>query len=275
MRVRRLIGFLPVLMAVGIAAAAPAHANDAPGGSGGAFVDADDNPTAIATDAGAGGGSGAGGGDDCEWSVVIGDDFEYAMYDTDGRRLYSETGRWLQQICDGQTQEIGGSFIIPEGGRVDPQALAADALASVPIGVPPMFTSPSNDRLYTQMRTWLWVNEDWWRAYSATANAGRVSSTVTATPTRAEWNTGDGGGTTCRGPGVEWRRGMSDDATYCSHVYRRSSAGEDGATYTLSVTVWFEISWASNTGDSGTLAAISRSASRQVEVGQVQALETG
>lgn len=68
---------------------------------------------------------------------------------------------------------------------------------------------------------------------------------------------------------------MRDDATYCSYIYRHSSAGEDGGTYTLSVTVWFEITWTSNTGQSGTLAGITRSASRSVEVGQVQALETG
>lgn len=263
-----------VAVAAVLAAAAPAHANDAPGGSGGAFVDNDDNPTAVANDPG-GAPQGGGGGDDCTWTVLVADDFEFAIYDDDGRRLYSETGRWLQRVCDGSPQPVNGMFVVPQGGAVDPRALASSALASAPISVPSINTSPSNDRLYTQVRTWLWLDGSWWRSYSATANAGRVSATVTATPTRAEWRAGDGGGTTCNGPGVEWRRGMSDDATYCSYTYRRSSAGQESSKYTLSVTVWFEVTWTSNTGEGGTLPAISRTASRQVEVGQVQALETG
>lgn len=261
-------------VAAALAAAAPAHANDAPGGSGGAFVDDDDNPTAVANDPGRAP-TGGGGRDECTWTVLIGDDFEFAIYDDNGRRLYSETGRWLQRVCDGSPQPVNGAFTVPEGGPVDPRALASNALASAPITTPAINTSPTNDRLYTQVRTWLWVDSSWWRTYSATANAGRVSSTVTATPTRAEWRMGDGGGTTCNGPGVEWRRGMRDDATYCSYTYRHSSAQQKGGKYTLSVTVWFEVTWTSNTGDSGALPAISRTASRQVEVGEVQALETG
>lgn len=164
---------------------------------------------------------------------------------------------------------------MPQGAAVDPQALATQAVASVAIPAPTISTSPTNDRLYTQVRTWLWVDDGWWRSYSATASAGGVIATVTASPRRAVWTMGDGGRTTCSGPGVEWRRGMRDDATYCSYIYRRSSAQEQDGKYTLSVTVTFEITWTSNIGESGTLPAISRSASRQVEVGQVQALETG
>lgn len=274
---QRLIAFLLSATALLVGTAGPAFANETPGGDGGAYVDDDGDPTAVARDETDLVGTGGGGGEDeCEWNVVIEDDFEFAIYELDGTRLYSETGRWLERVCDGEIVAVGELFIIPEGGQVDPRALAADALASVPIATPPISTSPSaDDRLYTQVRTWLWLADSWWREYTATANAGRVTASVTATPVRAEWDPGDGGGTTCRGPGVEWRRGMPDEATYCSYIYRHSSAGEDGDAYQLAVTVWFEVSWSSNTGDGGTLAAISRSASRQVQVGEVQAIETG
>ncbi len=265
----------PVVAVVAtLGSALPAHANDAPGSTGGAFVDNDDNPTAIARDPGNGERRG-GRSDECRWVVVVDDDQAFEVYDDDGRRLHSDTGRWLRRDCNGSTGPINGMYAVPERARVDPQALAADALSTALISVPSINTSPSNDRLYTQVRTWLWVDSGWWRTYSTTANAGNVTSTVTARPTRAVWRAGDGGGTTCNGPGVEWRPGMRDDATYCSYIYRRSSANDPGGTYTLSVTVSFEITWASNTGQSGTLPAISRTASRQVEVGQVQALETG
>ena len=157
-----------------LAAASPASADDGAGG----FVDDSGNPTAVAHDGG--GQSGAGGSANCIWRVVIADDFAFGIYDADGTRTYSKTGRWLQQVCDGQV--LGGS-LVPENGAVDPAALAADARASVPIALPPMVTSPSADRrLYTQVPTWMWLNGDWWHGYSATATAGRVTSTVIATP---------------------------------------------------------------------------------------------
>jgi len=270
---RPIAAALVAVVAAGIPPAA--FANDAPSGSGGAFISDQGDPTAVAAERRAGAGSSGARDDGCRWSVVVVDDSEFAVYDEEGRRLYSDTGRWLQRTCDGSPDMVGGSYLVPQGAPVDPRTLATQAVASVAIPRPALFTSPTNDRLYTQVRTWLWLDDAWWRGYSATASAGGATTTVTATPRRAVWLAGDGGGTTCNGPGVEWRRGMRDDATYCSYTYRHSSAQQQGGKYTLSVTVWFEVTWTSNTGDSGGLPAISRTASRQVEVGEVQALETG
>ena len=262
-------------VAVACASITAAHANDSPGGSGGAFVNDDGDPTAVANEkVSRNAPRGKTNADNCKWVVVVIDDTNFAVYDEEGRRLRSETGRWLQWTCNEDAQLVGGSYLVPQV-VVQPRVLASEALASVAIPAPPIATSPSNDRLYAQVRTWLWLPSGWWRTYSATANAGGVSTTVTATPQRAVWSLGDGATTTCNGPGVEWRRGMRDDATYCSYTYRHSSAQQQGGKYTLSVTVWFEVTWTSNTGDSGALPAISRTASRKVEVGEVQALETG
>ncbi len=265
MRARLLIGSLVTAMTL-LVLAPPASADD----GGDAFVDDDGNPTAVADDSVDEPGNDDGSGDDCTYRVAIEDDFEFGVYDVDGSRIYSETGRWLERVCNGSAQEP-----FPEGGAVDPRELALSARASVPIADPPMATSPSaNDRLYTQVTTWLWVDGGWWQPYSATATAGRVSSTVTATPTSATWDMGDGTVVPCAGPGVEWRRGSPDSATYCKHTYRHSSTNADGGTYTLAVTVTFEISWSSNTGGGGSLEPIERSASRPVEVGEIQGLET-
>lgn len=257
-------------------ATAPASAEERPPGDAGAYID-DGAPTVEAGDPGDEGEETTGTGDEnCEWRVIISDDWEYGVYEPDGRRLYSETGRWLERWCDGEQQMVGGLGLVPEGGAVDVGALAASARESVPISAPPMATSPPADReLYTQVQTWLWVDEDWWTPYSATANAGRVSATVTARPVMADWTMGDGGSTACAGPGVEWHRGMDDSETYCSYVYRRSSSGEAEGTYALSVTVEFEVTWESNVGSGGSLSAVTRSATRQVTVGEIQAIETG
>lgn len=276
---RLLLRLLTLTVAIVLLTPAIAVADDE-GGAGSdsdAYLDADGNPTVEVVDStGApGAGSGGGGDSDCFFRVAISDDFEMGIYDVDGERMYSETGRWLELVCDGSVVPIDGQGIVPEGGAVDPRQLAEDARRSVSIDPPPIETSPDADReTYTQVATWLWVDPAWWKTYSATASAGRVSATVTAEPVLATWSTGDGGTEECAGPGVVWRRGFDDDATYCSHVYRQSSAGQPEGTYPLGVTVDFEVTWASNIGQGGSLDGLSRSSSRSIRVGEIQAIET-
>jgi len=273
---RTRIGFL-TLVVVLVFGSTPTVVADEEGGAGGggdAYIDDDGNPTVevvdVITDPGSGGEE-----SDCFFRVGISDDFEMGIYDVDGTRTYSETGRWLELVCDGSVVPIDGQGIVPEGGAVDLAQLAADARASVPIEAPPIETSPDADReTYSQMTTWLWVDPSWWKGYAATASAGRVSATVTATPVLAAWSTGDGGMEQCAGPGVVWRRGLDDDDTYCSHVYRRSSAGEPEDRFPLQVAVDFEVTWSSNVGQGGSLEGLSRSASRSIRVGEIQAIET-
>lgn len=155
-----------------------AGAEERPGGSGGAYVNPDGDPTAVAGDDGAGGGStgGSAGDSQCKWLVLVGDDFEFGIYEVDLTRLHSKTGRWLQYVCPPQGAiAVDGRFLIPEGGLVDPEQLAVDALASVSIQPPTMRTSPSaNGRLYVQVPTWLWLERAWWQPYEATARRSRV-----------------------------------------------------------------------------------------------------
>jgi hypothetical protein len=89
------------------------------------------------------------------------------------------------------------------------------------------------------------------------------------------WDLGDGDILTCRGPGLPWRPGLAEDATNCAHTYTRSSAASPGGRFQLSAAVALEITWTSNVGDGGTLDSISRSASRFVDVGEIQAIGTG
>lgn len=283
MRTRSLIAVaLASVVALGVQVhPASAEGRPPPGGGGGAYVDPGGDPTAVAEEGGSGGGgsgSGSGGGADgpCYWRVVIEDDFEFAIYELDYTRKYSATGRWLERWCDGiGAVATGEYFAIPEGGLADPYQLALDALASVGIAPPAIRTSPSeNGRLYVQVPTWLWLDSTWWQTYEATANTGRVWSTVRATPVATTWELGDGRTVSCRGPGTPWRRGLTEDASTCTHTYHRSSATQPGGTYDLEATVTFEVSWTSNVTDGGTLPAISRTSTLDVEVGEIQAIGT-
>ena len=275
MRARGLIAALLVAWFV-LFTPSPAWADD----GGGAFVDDDGNPTATAGDdePGSGGGSGGSGRNDgCVWIVLVEDDFDWALYDLDGNRRYSETGRWLALDCPpGAPGAVGGIVVVPEGEQVDLEGLIQQALASTSIDGPGIETSPSADqKLYTQVPTWLWLDSVWWQTYEATARAGRVWSTVRATPVSTTWSMGDGRTVSCRGPGTPWQAGMPENASDCTHTYRTSSAGSPGGTFRLEATVTFEVSWSSNAPPGGgVLPAISRSSSVEVEVVEIQAIGT-
>ncbi|HRV99581.1 MAG TPA: hypothetical protein P5201_13370, partial [Aminobacteriaceae bacterium] len=187
---KMLAALLVLLLVVSVASTALAYALD----KGTAFENS------VMLGKGNGGGNGGGGGGNggssggasgekpCPWRVVVADDFAFTVYHPiTGEPQHSTTGRWLGRWCDGQGG-IFGFFLRPEGDLVDPYQLALDALASVRIAPPDIRTSPSErGRLYVQVPTWLWIDRSWWQPYEATANAGRVSSTVRATPVATNW----------------------------------------------------------------------------------------
>ncbi len=253
-------------------------ADDRPTGTGGAYVPPGGDPTATASSGGGsnGGGGGGGGGDDppCHWQVIVEDDFSFPVYSVDSLQTqHSESGRWLQYWCDDYgVVDVGGYYTIPEGGLVDPTALAQEALESVRIDSPVIRTSPSEDgRLYVHVPTWLWIDRGWWRPYTATAQAGRVWATVTAQPVSVTWDLGDGATVSCAGPGTAWTPSAGGDESACSHTYRRSTSG---GALTMSATVTLEVTWTSNAPVGGELPAISRASTIDVEVGEIQAIGT-
>ena len=268
----RIVGVAALLFAL-VAMASPASAND----SAGAFVNDFNDPTAVARTAERGGsGGGASVTPECVWTVVVSDDRRIAVYDKDGNRVFSETGRWLQMVCNQTLRFVDGWPLIPEQGRIDPAAVAREALRSVSIAAPVVATSPDASKaLYVRVPTWLWVDASWWRSYEATASAGRVSATVAARPVRATWAMGDGTTVSCSGPGTPWRRGLPDSASSCQHTYLRSSASEPDARFLIRAEVELEVTWTSNVGASGRLSPIRRSVSFAVPVAEIQAVGAG
>ncbi len=194
----------------GICLATPAGADTRPPGpGGGAYVDSGGSPTAEAEDGdtrpgdesdGASGGGGAPA--PCHWEVAIENDAQVPIYDVDTlETMHSNTGRWLQYVCEGiGPVAVDGQFAIPEGGLVDPLALALEAVASVDIDGPPIRTSPEAPRRFVQLGTWLGIEEGWWiTTHEATAQAGNVVVTVQARPVSTTFDTGDGTVIRCDG----------------------------------------------------------------------------
>lgn len=264
---------------VGPLAGAVSAGQPSPGEDADAYMNTAGDPTAMASDTdiapGGGGSSGSGSSNvTCTWQARNESD-GFLVYHTEGVQERSPTGRWFVRICRDNTTGAVEQAVIPEAAPVDPVVLAQQALQSVAIPDPVIYTSPSADRgLVVRVPTWLWVDSRWWRPYTATATAGSVTATVTALPTSAVWGTGDGSSVTCGGPGTPWAAGLPEDAADCVHTYLSSSDTVPGGSFELGVTVELDVSWTSTVGASGTLGPISRAASRPVRVGEIQAIET-
>ena len=50
------------------------------------------------------------------------------------------------------------------------------------------------------------------------------------------WATGDGAQVTCNGPGVAWRAGLDEDASTCTHTYRKASDAQRDGRFILRAT---------------------------------------
>ena len=163
----------------------------------------------------------------------------------------------------------GGELIV-----VDPQVLAERAAAALDLPTPQIRMSPDGDQI-TQLPSWLWIARGQWQPRQVSASAGPVTSTVTARPTRAVWDMGNGDRVNCDGPGRPYARRFAGtpEATDCRYTYRHSSAGQPAEAYRMTVTVDWELSWtAAGAPGGGSLGAVPMSRTQPVRVAEVQAL---
>ncbi len=127
------------------------------------------------------------------------------------------------------------------------------------------------------LATFLWLPAEQWQPASASASAGAVTSTVTATPMRVIWDMGQGDSVVCDGPGVPYRPDLSDEdqPSDCHFTYRASSAGQPGQAFEVTATVEWETTWTvTGAPGGGNLGTVSRSSSTSVQVAEIQTINT-
>lgn len=164
-----------------------------------------------------------------------------------------------------------------------PEQLAQQAYQQLPIPVPSMHFGPDDTKVAVRYWLYLWLDDP--GAVTATATAGAVSVTATARLSSVIWTMGEpvsadrlytpAAPITCQGPGVNPGPGV-DTATVdpvfgtCAYMYQvRSTPERTGGTGTwpVTATATWTITWAANTGQSGTLQAPPRVSTTQVGVG--------
>jgi hypothetical protein len=156
----------------------------------------------------------------------------------------------------------------PVPGIDDPAQAAANAVKQLRLAAPTIGLSPPVGSVQlVGVATWLWI-ADPWRPAHASATLEGVTSTVTATPVSVTWQRGDGTTVICAGPGTPYDpdRPADDQHSDCSTLF------EVAGSYALTATVTYRTSWVATTGDTGALAAVSRTSTVPVVVDEAQAL---
>jgi hypothetical protein len=121
---------------------------------------------------------------------------------------------------------------------VNPVVVAQQAANQLAFGSPTIeMAPPDGDPQLLGVATWLWIDPGAWRTLTATANAGTVAATATATPSKVVWDMGDGNQVTCDGPGTPYDPSNPNGTTDCSYTW--SVAG----SYHVTATVYWSVSW--------------------------------
>lgn len=180
-------------------------------------------------------------------------------------------GAWFRKTCpDGRATTIW----VPAAEVVDPAALAEEARSRTVVPLPGVNLNPgAGQDQVVNLETWMWV--DSWEPVSATAAAGPVTVTVTATPVRVEWSMGNGDVVVCSGPGTRYDPARAPDAqaTECSYTYRSSSAGAPGSDFTITATSVWQVTWsATGVAAGGEFGLLRRTNSVNVRVSEIQAV---
>ena len=158
----------------------------------------------------------------------------------------------------------------------EPEDLAQEAAADTPLPVPTVGMAPASPiPQLVGLTSFLWIGAAEWAPQSASASAGGVTSTVTATPRRVLWDMGNGDSVSCDGPGAPYEPALSDEQqpSNCRYTYERSSARTPGETFTVTTTIEWDVEWvAVGAPGGGPLGTARRSSTTAVQVGEIQAL---
>ena len=150
----------------------------------------------------------------------------------------------------------------------DPAVLALRAYGELRIPQPAIGVVPDREKLAVNLWTWLWIDDP--GPLSNTVAAGGVSVTATAVLTSVTWSLGEPATTgdtyeagvpatlTCEGPGTSPPTGYDWRAKPpCGYMFHwRSLKERTGGTgkWPITATSNWTVTWASNTGVTGTIA---------------------
>jgi hypothetical protein len=231
------------------------------------------------------------GGVTCKWTLDDVDNtvmLQGADPSSEAAKLARDGGLYYNISCSDGSYYPGvfvpGNSPNGNGPLPTPASLAQQAVNRLPLPLPVARHNPSGDAL-VNLATWWWIDPQQWKALTQRTAAGPVWARVRATPVRTVWDPGDGSdAVSCRGAGTPYDTGKSagSQSTDCSSTYRRSSAGQPqtGAEpndrfFTVTVTVYWRVSWIGAGGAQGVLPQMARTTRFPLRVAERQTVVTG
>lgn len=162
------------------------------------------------------------------------------------------SGAWYTWYCTSPTGFLNDprpALWVPAGSTpgATPSvpALLQQAMGQAAFADPTIVLNPPGDQV-VNLASWLAIQPGQWNAIVASATAGGVTTTVTATPEAVVWNLGDGNSITCPGPGVLYdpNEPASEQSTYCSYTWTASSADAPGGVFQVTATIEYQVTTA-------------------------------
>ncbi|MGB3763200.1 MAG: hypothetical protein WA966_08255 [Ornithinimicrobium sp.] len=140
-----------------------------------------------------------------------------------------------------------GPAAAPAPAPVDGGAVAVQLIDRAPFEVAEVRTAPEAPfKSYVNLDNWMWVPGGQWHDVVASVDSGAATVTITAVPTRVEWQMGDGGVRSCFDAGREWQTFYGDaEQTSCSYTYERPSitaATPEGA-FAVHARFFYDVAW--------------------------------
>lgn len=168
---------------------------------------------------------------------------------------------------------------IPTAATMTPEELARRALSKLRLLPPPMHLTPGPGKTgLVSLPVWLWVdaNANTWGPASDTDTDGPLSVTLTALVERIVWDMGDGDTVTCTSPGVPYDPAYGDRMSpECGYAYQHISKGQPGDAFTVTATTSWKVTWTANTGATGSIPGVTRTATvGDIRVGELQVVNS-
>ena len=190
-----------------------------------------------------------------------------------------QPGQWVFPVCAGPGVidpmppfwVTGAQPAVVAAAQVSPVVVAERAVRRLGLSSPVIrMAPPDGDAQLVGVATWLWIDPAAWKTLSASASAGPVTTTATATPSKVTWDMGDGDSVTCAGPGTAYDPSRPDATTNCSYTWAAPG------TYTVTAAIYWSVSWtATGAPGGGNLGVQGGPASSvRVQVEESQAINT-
>ncbi|WP_407343387.1 hypothetical protein [Pengzhenrongella phosphoraccumulans] len=127
------------------------------------------------------------------------------------------------------------------------------------------------------MPVWMWAADpvpSTVGPVTASASAGGITITATASLNAITWDMGDGSTVVCRSAGTPYNASYGHaESPDCGHIYTTSSSGRPGDRFTVTATSDWVIAWV-GAGQTGTIRMNGLTQSVKISIGEVQVLVT-